>query len=105
LTVGLDQTIAQRYSFIANFSGTPLEAAAIACRSKRPDKAVGWLEQGRCLVWSQLTQSSNTIGILKETRPRACKRSCGHLKAAGGGRVHEMPNRLLYAGGYEAFSR
>ncbi|TEB22371.1 hypothetical protein FA13DRAFT_1778788 [Coprinellus micaceus] len=47
LVIGLDQTVAQLFRM-------PLEAAAVACLAHRPDKAIEWLEQGRCYVWGQL---------------------------------------------------
>ncbi|KAF6759596.1 CHAT domain-containing protein [Ephemerocybe angulata] len=34
-------------------SSVALEAAAAACALDNPDKALGWLEQGRCRVWAQ----------------------------------------------------
>ncbi|TEB22020.1 hypothetical protein FA13DRAFT_1921389 [Coprinellus micaceus] len=52
---GLEQTTRRRFAFLQEISGIPLDAAATALRHGRLDKAVEWLEQGRCLVWSQLT--------------------------------------------------
>ena len=66
MVVGLDQTITQRYSRIDSFSEMPLEAAAFACRSGRTDKALEWLEQGRCLVWSQLNYLRTPLEALRE---------------------------------------
>ncbi|KAF6759269.1 TPR-like protein [Ephemerocybe angulata] len=51
---GLEQTVQGRYTQLEDSSGLALEAAAAACVLDRPDKALEWLEQGRCLVWSQL---------------------------------------------------
>ncbi|TEB19529.1 hypothetical protein FA13DRAFT_1845170 [Coprinellus micaceus] len=66
LMVGLDQTVTQRYSHLADLSHTPLEAAATACRSGSPDKAVEWLEHGRCLVWRQLNSLRTPLEALQE---------------------------------------
>jgi tetratricopeptide (TPR) repeat protein len=54
LIAGLEQTIQGRHSQIDNVSNIALEAASSACSLGRPDKALEWLEQGRCLVWNQL---------------------------------------------------
>ncbi|KAF6742198.1 CHAT domain-containing protein [Ephemerocybe angulata] len=51
---GLEQTVQGRYAQLEDSSGLALEAAAAACVLDRADKALEWLEQGRCLVWSQL---------------------------------------------------
>ncbi|KAF6741570.1 CHAT domain-containing protein [Ephemerocybe angulata] len=52
---GLDQTVQRRYEQLQEVSDITLEAAAAACQLSREDMALEWLEQGRCLVWSQLT--------------------------------------------------
>ncbi|KAF5331280.1 hypothetical protein D9611_013071 [Ephemerocybe angulata] len=56
MVAGLERTVQGRYIQLElqNLSGLPLEAAALACALDRPDKALEWLEQGRCLVWNQL---------------------------------------------------
>jgi tetratricopeptide (TPR) repeat protein len=69
MMVGLGQTIRERYSRIYGFSEMPLEAAAVACRSGRPDKALEWLEQGRCLVWSQLNYLRTPLETLRGHDP------------------------------------
>jgi hypothetical protein len=69
MMVGLDQTISQRYSLIPGLSEMPLKAAAFACRLGRPDKAVEWLEQGRCLVWSQLNNLRTPLEVLRTHDP------------------------------------
>ena len=51
---GLEQTIQKRHTNLLDISD--LAASAVACAFKygKPDLAVEWLEQGRCLIWSQL---------------------------------------------------
>ncbi|TFK18595.1 hypothetical protein FA15DRAFT_249782 [Coprinopsis marcescibilis] len=56
LVAGLEQTIHNRQLKLRDISGLTLKAAAAACALGRPDRALEWLEQGRCLVWSQLNQ-------------------------------------------------
>ncbi|TEB19523.1 hypothetical protein FA13DRAFT_347552 [Coprinellus micaceus] len=69
LVVGLDRTVAQRYSHIQGFSEMPLEGAAVACRFDRPDKALEWLEQGRCHVWNQLNTLRTPLEALLKHDP------------------------------------
>ncbi|KAF5340011.1 hypothetical protein D9611_012330 [Ephemerocybe angulata] len=55
LAATLAQTLQTRYTQIQQTSGLPLQAAALAFTLNRVDKALEWLEQGRCHVWGQLT--------------------------------------------------
>ncbi|KAJ2927943.1 hypothetical protein H1R20_g9147, partial [Candolleomyces eurysporus] len=50
----LDQTIQHRHMRLQKISGFPSQAAACGCSLGRVDKALEWLEQGRCLVWTHL---------------------------------------------------
>ncbi|KAF6753882.1 CHAT domain-containing protein [Ephemerocybe angulata] len=54
LIAGLEQTVRSRYTQLQSTSGLALEAAAAAFTADRADKALEWLEQGRCHVWNQL---------------------------------------------------
>jgi tetratricopeptide (TPR) repeat protein len=54
LVAGLEKTVQRRHAQLQGTSGLPLLAAAAACVLEQADKAVEWLEQGRCLVWAQL---------------------------------------------------
>jgi tetratricopeptide (TPR) repeat protein len=65
LIAGLEQTVEGRYERLQNVSGVALEAAAAACKLERLDKAVEWLEQGRCLVWSQLNHLRTPLEDLR----------------------------------------
>ncbi|KAF6756146.1 CHAT domain-containing protein [Ephemerocybe angulata] len=65
LTATLEQTLQNRYSQLQNMSGLPLQAAAVACSLDRAEKALEWLEQGRCLVWGQLTNLRTPLDDLR----------------------------------------
>ncbi|TEB36724.1 hypothetical protein FA13DRAFT_1771256 [Coprinellus micaceus] len=65
LIAGLEQTVEGRYEQLQNVSGIALEAAAAACKLERLDKVVEWLEQGRCLVWSQLNHLRTPLEDLR----------------------------------------
>ncbi|TEB35675.1 hypothetical protein FA13DRAFT_1788289 [Coprinellus micaceus] len=65
LVAGLEQTVQRRYDWIREYSGLPLEAAAAAFRLERPEKALEWLEQGRCLVWGQQSQLRTPLEELR----------------------------------------
>ncbi|KAF6742192.1 TPR-like protein [Ephemerocybe angulata] len=65
LVAGLEQTVQGRYAQLQGMSGLALEAAAAACALDRADTAVEWLEQGRCLVWSQLKSLRTPLDNLK----------------------------------------
>ncbi|KAF5319112.1 hypothetical protein D9611_014103 [Ephemerocybe angulata] len=65
LIAGLEQTVRGRYTQLERISGLPLEAAAAACAVDRADKALEWLEQGRCLVWTQQNNLRNPLDDLR----------------------------------------
>ncbi|KAF5338199.1 hypothetical protein D9611_014594 [Ephemerocybe angulata] len=65
LTVGLEQTVERRYTRLRAISGLPQEAASAAFRLGRLDKAIEWLEQGRCLVWAQLNNLRTPVENLR----------------------------------------
>jgi len=53
---GLDRTIQQRHTNLTEISSLTSSAASAAFTLGHFEKALEWLEQGRCLVWSQLNQ-------------------------------------------------
>ncbi|KAF6753158.1 hypothetical protein DFP72DRAFT_1131766 [Ephemerocybe angulata] len=53
-------------SLLQSTSGLPLQAAATAFAFDRIDKALEWLEQGRGLVWGQLTNLRTPLDDLRE---------------------------------------
>ncbi|KAF6743695.1 hypothetical protein DFP72DRAFT_1098346 [Ephemerocybe angulata] len=65
LIAGLEQTVRGRYTQLEGISGLALESAAAACGLDRADKALEWLEQGRCLVWSQLNALRTPLDDLR----------------------------------------
>ncbi|KAH6890186.1 TPR-like protein [Coprinopsis sp. MPI-PUGE-AT-0042] len=65
LTAGLDESVRSRYSQLRDICGISLEAASAACSLGRADKALEWLEQGRCVVWSQLSNLRTPIDNLR----------------------------------------
>lgn len=54
LKAGLDKTLEGRFSQLQRTAHIAREAAAIACRLRKPAKAVELLEQCRCIVWNQV---------------------------------------------------
>ncbi|KAF6747650.1 CHAT domain-containing protein [Ephemerocybe angulata] len=55
LAVTLDLTLERRYGQLQKTPNLPLQAASAAFLFDKPGRALEWLEQGRCLVWGQLT--------------------------------------------------
>ncbi|TFK27629.1 hypothetical protein FA15DRAFT_586072 [Coprinopsis marcescibilis] len=74
LVGGLGDTIERRHTQLAEVSDITLQAAAAACLAKRPDKAVEWLDQGRCLVWNQLKLLRTPLLELQEQHPKHAER-------------------------------
>jgi hypothetical protein len=65
LMAGFEQTVDLRYQNLRHVSDVSLEAAVAAFELGRPDKAVEWLEQGRCLVWNQLNNLRSSMEDLQ----------------------------------------
>ena len=64
---GLEQTIEMRYSqLILNISDLSTSAAAAALSFGRHETALEWLEQGRCLVWSQINSLRTPLDDLRD---------------------------------------
>jgi len=62
---GMDRTIQQRHSSLVDISMLTATAASAAFAQNEVDKALEWLEQGRCLVWSQLNQLRTPVDDLR----------------------------------------
>jgi len=62
---GMDRTIQQRHSSLVDISKLTAAAASTAISQGEPEKALEWLEQGRCLVWSQLNQLRTPVDDLR----------------------------------------
>lgn len=65
LTAGLGETVQRRHVRLEGLSGIAVEAASSAFRLGRLDKALEWLEQGRCLVWNQLSNLRTPLDELR----------------------------------------
>ncbi|KAJ3529603.1 hypothetical protein NMY22_g8931 [Coprinellus aureogranulatus] len=70
LVAGLEQTIPHRHTQLQEISGLASEAAASAFRLSRADKALEWLEAGRCLVWTQLNNLRNPFDDIRTHNPK-----------------------------------
>jgi len=62
---GLEQTVQHRHANLLGVSKIPLAAAAAALEAERVDKALEWLEEGRCLVWRQLSNLRAPVDRLR----------------------------------------
>ncbi|TEB29798.1 hypothetical protein FA13DRAFT_1734139 [Coprinellus micaceus] len=73
MKAGLDQTIRTRHIQLQGdalgVTATATEAAFIALMIHRPDKALEWLEQGRCLVWTQINHLRTPLDNLHTHNP------------------------------------
>jgi len=61
---GMDSTIMQRHTHLIDISTLTTSAVAAAFAHGEAKKALEWLEQGRCLVWSQLNQLRSSLNDL-----------------------------------------
>jgi len=62
---GIEQTIHRRHANLGDSYDLVKFAVATALRFDKPDLALEWLEQGRCLVWNQLNQLRTPIDDLR----------------------------------------
>ncbi|KAF6747870.1 CHAT domain-containing protein [Ephemerocybe angulata] len=92
LIAGLERTVRGRYTQLQNTSCLALKAAAAAYALDRADKALEWLEQGRCLVWSQLNNLRSPLDDLRV-----------HNKSLAQ-RIEDVSRRLENAGSSRASS-
>jgi hypothetical protein len=66
---GLEQTIQKRHTNLLDISDLATSAAACAFKFGRPELALEWLEQGRCLIWSQLNNLRSPLDTLFAHNP------------------------------------
>jgi len=88
----LDRTIQQRNLDLIEFSSLTASAASAAFTLGDVDEALEWLEQGRCLVWSQLNQLRTPLDHLcahDEHLARPFSDISGALEASGSHRRSE----------------
>ncbi|KAJ2935033.1 hypothetical protein H1R20_g2042, partial [Candolleomyces eurysporus] len=92
---GLDQTIQSRHSALSSISNITLEAAAVAIELGAAELAMEWLEQGRCLVWTQLNSLRTPVDSLRSVNPGLADRLT-HLspllEQMGSRTVHTSPS-------------
>jgi len=62
---GMDRTIQQRHSSLVDISRLTATASSAAFAQGEIEKALEWLEQGRCLVWNQLNQLRTPVDDLR----------------------------------------
>jgi tetratricopeptide (TPR) repeat protein len=68
---GMEQSLERRYDNLSELSMLVLASAAFAASQlQRPDKALEWLEQGRGLVWRQLSSLRTPLEDLQAKNPR-----------------------------------
>jgi len=83
---GMDRTIEQRHAHLIGISTLTTSAASAAFTLCNVEKALEWLEQGCCLVWSQLNQLRSPLDHLRAHDEHLAKRFSnisGALEASG----------------------
>ena len=71
---GMNRTIEQRQTDLVDISSLTTAAASAAFAHYEVEKALEWLEQGRCLVWSQLNQLRTPVDDLRAHDPHLAQR-------------------------------
>ena len=61
---GMDRTVENRHTNLVDISSLTTTAASVAFGRGELEKALEWLEQGRCLVWTQLNQLRTPVDDL-----------------------------------------
>ncbi|KAJ3536759.1 hypothetical protein NMY22_g5891 [Coprinellus aureogranulatus] len=88
---GLERTIRSRHSELQDFTGLSQEACSAACRLGRVDKALEWVEQGRCIVWSQFRNLRSPLDDLRVVNPDLAEEivdAASRIEEAGMSREH-----------------
>ncbi|KAG9118856.1 hypothetical protein FRC07_006427 [Ceratobasidium sp. 392] len=62
--IWLGLTTGRRYEELEKVSDIVLEAATVASTFDSPEEALEWLEQGRSIVWNQLSRLSSPLDVL-----------------------------------------
>ena len=62
---GMEQTVQKRHASLIDHSTLSTAAAAAAFQFGKPEMALEWLEQGRCLVWNQLNSLRTPVDDLR----------------------------------------
>jgi hypothetical protein len=74
LVSGFESTVQRRHETLFDASYLSLDAAAAALNLDRPDKAVEWLVEGRCIVWNQINQLRSPLEELRSYDPALAER-------------------------------
>ncbi|CAE6428814.1 unnamed protein product [Rhizoctonia solani] len=72
--VWLGTTVAQRYEDIRNLNDLAVEAASVAIGANNNALALEWLENARCVVWSQLLFLRPPLDHLRSNHPNLADR-------------------------------
>ncbi|KDR76740.1 hypothetical protein GALMADRAFT_1328675 [Galerina marginata CBS 339.88] len=78
---GLEQTVHRRHANLLDHSDFLGLAVGVAFLLERPDAALEWLEQGRCLVWNQINQLRTPVDSLRMNYPSLADRFIEVAKA------------------------
>ncbi|PPR05158.1 hypothetical protein CVT26_012244 [Gymnopilus dilepis] len=70
----LENTFRRRHEVLLDSSQLSTRAAAAALSVDQLDKAVEWLEQGRCIVWNQINQLRSPLDDLRDYDPALADR-------------------------------
>jgi len=62
---GMEQTVQKRHASLMDHLGLSTAAASVAFHFGKPEMALEWLEQGRCLVWNQLNSLRTPVDDLR----------------------------------------
>ena len=73
-TASMNMPMEARHVSLGNVSNLASAAAAAAFSFERVELAFEWLEQGRCIVWTQLSQLRNPLHDLRAKRPDLAER-------------------------------
>ncbi|TFK17308.1 hypothetical protein FA15DRAFT_710937 [Coprinopsis marcescibilis] len=98
LIADLEHTVQSRHTQLQDVSTIALEAASAACSLGRAEKALEWLEQGRCLVWNQLNHMRTPLDALRSHNELLAARVADvskRLEDAGSSRKHSDPTLAL----------
>ncbi|TEB19558.1 hypothetical protein FA13DRAFT_1844922 [Coprinellus micaceus] len=98
LIAGLEETVQHRYATIEEYGELPLEAAAIGFILGAHQKALEWLEQGRCLVWGQQSGLRTPLDELKARNEGLADRvmqASRLLQCLGSSRQHSSNDKSL----------
>ncbi|CAA7269579.1 unnamed protein product [Cyclocybe aegerita] len=66
---GLEQTISKRHNNLVYISTITTFATGAAFDNSAFESALAWLEQGRCLVWNQISQLRTPVDRLRVSKP------------------------------------